>query len=262
MSECDIEAGLQDLADADNLGRLEAELGAKAAPSEEWILRMAEKEGNGCTSVGGLAIALGEPAIRNVEIVDGYLIDSLTGEVLEYVGEPRFSIDSEDKAEWAMHKRMDAVREVESLKAKRRAILDNLDRQIRQAEGRVRALDYRFGEDLTAFARTRLSGKRRSWACPYGTVAFRRTKARWTWSDAPDAKERAVRWAYEHFNELAESEGLVRVTVSQAPMLAAITEKLECLEEQGAGEEIKQASWAFLSFVPEGETVKIETGVK
>ena len=230
MSECDIEAGLQDLADADNLGRLEAELGALAADE--------------------------------CEIIDGYRIGQ-DGEVLEYVGEPRFAIDSEDKAEWAMHKRMDAVREVESLRAKRRAILDNLDRQIRQAEGRVRALDYRFGEDLTAFARTRLSGKRRSWACPYGTVAFRRTKARWTWSDAPDAKERAVRWAKENWTpELIEKQGIVRTRVEEVPVLDAITRMVETLEKSPEGwEEVRQATWTFLSYVPEGETVKIETGV-
>lgn len=230
MSTCDdIETGLRQLAADDNLATLEAELSGHA----------------------------------EYEVIDGYRIGP-DGEVLEFVGEPRFAIDSESAAEWVLEKRQDEESRIVALKAKREAILANLGREIKHHEGRVRALDYRFAAELEAFARTRLSGKRRTWTCPYGSVAFRHTKARWTWSDAPDAKERAVRWAKENWTpELIAKQGIVRTRLEEVPVLDAITRMVETLEKSPGGwDEVRQATWTFLSYVPEGETVKIETGVK
>lgn len=261
MSDC-IETALRHLADDDNLTRLEAELEgkAKAGPSQEWLLRMAELEDGCCTSVGGLAVTLGEKAVRNLEVVDDYLIDADTGEVLQHLGKPDFRIDSESAAEWVLEKRADAESRIVALKAKRDAVLANIDREIRHHEGRVKALDYRFGAELEQFARTRLTGKRRTWACAYGSVAFKRQAARWRWT--PDGKAAALEYARRHH------PGLVRVkTVEDVPFdglesfLEGFGITAERLYDENEPEIVRDLA-RVVEFVPEGEKVTISTGVK
>lgn len=228
MSTCDdeaIESGLRHLAADDNLARLEAELSGHT----------------------------------EYEVIDGYRIGP-DGEVLEFMSEPRFAIDSESAAEWVLEKRQDEEARIVALKAKREAILANLDREIRHHEGRVKALDYRFGPELEAFARTRLSGKRRTWTCPYGSVAFRKQAAKWRWADG--GKERAIEWARQHKATAIKSE--VREWVEFDAIKSVIDGHdltTGDLYNEDAVEWIRDLA-RVVEFVPEGEKVTISTGVK
>lgn len=235
-------------------------------PSREWLLRMADKEdalANMSTSVGGLAISLGEPAVRETEVVDGYLIDSRTGEVLEYVGRPEFHVTDDSAAEWVLERRGEIEADLAAIRARREAILANLDRLEREQAARLKAWDWRFAGELEQFARGRLEGgRKRTWQCPFGSVAIRKTPARWTWADAPDAKERAVEWARENWTpELIKAQGIVRTKVEEVPVLDKIVGMVETLEKAGSMEDVREATFAFLSYVPEGEAVTIKTGV-
>lgn len=192
------------------------------------------------------------------EIIDGYRIDSRTGEVLEYVGRPEFHIDSDDKAEWVLERRGEIEADLAAVRARREAILANLDALERKHAGRLRALVYRFESELEAFTRSKLAGgKAKTWRCPYGTVAIRKVPARWTWADVSDAKEKAIEWAEQHCPDAIKTKVEHRVALDDLVPVAA----LHCSHD---GAEIVDYTEVarFPSWVPEAEKVHIKTGVK
>lgn len=195
--------------------------------------------------------------IRETEVVDGYLIDSRTGEVLEFVGRPEWRIDSDDKAEWVLERRGEIEADLAAVRARREAILANLDALERKHAGRLRALDFRFEGELEAFARSKLAGgKAKTWRCPYGTVAIRKVPGRWTWADVADAKDKAVEWADRHHPHLVVETVERKVPLDKLKDAAV----LHCSQ---VGDEIVDYTEVarFLSWVPEAEKVHIKTGV-
>lgn len=194
---------------------------------------------------------------RETEVVDGYLIDSRTGEVLEYVGRPEFHVTDDGSAEWVLERRGEIEADLAAILARREAILANLDRLEREQAARLKAWDWRFAGELEQFARGRLEGgRKRTWQCPFGSVAIRKTPARWTWADAPDAKERAVDWADRHHPQLVVETVERKVPLDRLKDAAV----LHC--SQVGGEIVDYTEVArFLSYVPESEKVTINTGV-
>lgn len=173
---------------------------------------------------------------------DGTIIDQ-NGEIVGWaeVGSDWHITDS-GKAAWVMEKRMIEDGAIKGLMAQLTAISENLDKMIRFHERRIKDLDWRFGEELAAFARANLKGKQKTWTCAYGKVSFRTTQPGIEFTD--DAL--ALAW----MKSLAIPEA---IKVTEKIMLSVVKEKLLAdPPPAGHGIEIR----------PAGESVKIESGIK
>ncbi|HSW63361.1 MAG TPA: host-nuclease inhibitor Gam family protein [Dissulfurispiraceae bacterium] len=118
-------------------------------------------------------------AISKTEIVDGYIVDVETGEILGVDGREEFRVTDGASAEWVLEKMAYEDAAVLALEAREKAILENI-RAIRQKhDNRRKFLEYRFGEELAAFAKAALAGgKTKTWKCPFGQVSFRNVPAK------------------------------------------------------------------------------------
>lgn len=134
---------------------------------------------------------------RETIVVNGYLIDAETGEVLDIVEAPRpqFHVEDLASAEWVLEKMHEAEGRVAGLTARLAAITDQIGAMIREENRRSEWLQHRFGAELEAFAGRELQGqKSRSLKTPFGTLSFRSTPG----SIRPLDKQGALAWAKEH----------------------------------------------------------------
>lgn len=207
-----------------------------------------------------------------------YDVDPETGEVLAvHPPEPEFVIDSRERADWVLGKMLHLDAEIAAIDTaaivqQARAILENAEAKKKDLARRRAALEWRFGPELAQFAKANL-GKTKTWKGYYGSVSFRATPAKLKVSDPV----KAAWWALEACPGAArvefdlggippmtqkliaetamDQEDAVKATffVSQLPpdtRERVMKFDAECLAE--AGPEV----------VPEGESVKISTGVK
>lgn len=183
----------------------------------------------------------------NTVVVDGFDVDTATGEIVGLADRQAFEVTDEASAEWVLEKIMDAEVEAARHRMKLKAIADNLESQAKAADKRAEWLRVRFGHGLEAFARTRLEGQKcKTLKLTYGSVGFRTVKGGLRVTDPALALEVAVR------------EGMVNaVKTTSAFQISLVTddqrERLTALSLAGAapGFDVK----------PDTEAVKIETGV-
>lgn len=113
----------------------------------------------------------------NTEIIDGYVIDVDTGEVLELAGrDPAFHVTDRTSAEWVLEKIGQNEAALKALEIRRNQILANLDAQQHEIQRRADWLNLRFGAELREWANRQLSGqKRKSLKLDFGKIGFRMT---------------------------------------------------------------------------------------
>lgn len=179
---------------------------------------------------------------------DGYLIDASTGEV---VGESaphddgRYRLLSDgtrcltDEAAEATLERWQAeAAKLAGLKARRAAIIANLDAMEKVVQRRLDWLEASNLSDLDAWCRHRTAGgKSRSVRTPYGTVGLRKLPARVEITD----QEAAIAWA--------EANDPERVVVSKRLLSAGLAKREDLPTE------------AF-NVVPPSERCYVKTGVE
>lgn len=177
-------------------------------------------------------------------VVDGYLVDAETGEIVGVVPpKPGFSVDSAEAAEWVLQKLTDCDVEIASLKAREQAILANLAAMKRTQEQRKASLLFRFEGELVEFAKSNLPHGKKTFTTPYGSVGF---KAHGLSVSVDKAQsEKALEWGKEHCPECLKTTA--EVQVSKIPV------ELK--------DEIAKAGIEGFTVKLPGESVTIKTGV-
>jgi len=194
---------------------------------------------------------------------DGTVIDVRTGEVVDpndadlmtalatlpvpaAVAE-KWEVQDEDGAEWALDLLSKVDAEIAVLKARRSAVLDRFDAQIRQAEARRNWWHLRFAHALTRYAKRTLSkGKTRLFE--NGKVSFRQSTGRREITDPALALAFVQRWAPDTLR-------VEYKPVRLADIEAAIEKAVEATEDE------VYRSPSFVHVEGPKENVTIETGI-
>lgn len=113
-------------------------------------------------------------------IVDGFLIDPVTGEVLGHVDQrEEFHVSDLASAEWVLEKMQSLDSEVAGLEMRLQAVSEQIGAMIADRRRRREWLEKRFEAELEAFAARELADrKERSLKTPFGTLSFRKQPVR------------------------------------------------------------------------------------
>lgn len=196
-----------------------------------------------------LTIPTPEPDAERPTAVDSegwvYLIQS--GEVVGHAGAPAvFRVDSEESADWVLQRRAEVEAEVAKVDAQIRAVTANLRAKRAAALRRLSYWEYRFGPSLVEFARSRLTGRARTWQGTWGRVSFRKTPGSNAIIDDAAAVEFVRTWLPGRVR-VVESVGLKDVFACRAAAAGA------------TGEDVPLP---FVVSSPPGEAVDIRTGIE
>lgn len=184
------------------------------------------------------------------EIVGGYEINSQTGEILRYVGEPGFHIHDLATCEWVLERFTDREAQIAGYQAKLKAVTDNLNAMIRREQAKLDRLHERFDAELDAYARQQLEGrKERTLHTTYGSLSLRKSPERWTWAKGKESMAKAVEYVKAKLGP-----DRVRVVTEETVTLETV---LEAAPDPSADSD----TYAFLEFVPAAEKLTIKTGV-
>jgi hypothetical protein len=173
-----------------------------------------------------------------------YTVDEW-GEIVA-VERPGFHVNDSSSAEWLLEKLQEQDAQIVALNARKAAICENLDTQIKQAQNRRNGLLFKYEGELVEFARQNLPEKKRTWISPFGSVKFTTQPARLKVAD-PD---RALQFAKEHNPEAIKVTEEFQISKLGADPKADLTNDAEFRQK-----------WGF-DLTPETETHKVETGVK
>lgn len=172
-----------------------------------------------------------------------YTVDPETGEVVDAVV-PSFSISDESSAEWLMEKIQEMDAEIAAFKLREEAVVQNLTTKRREVERRRDGLLYKYKGELENFAKSNLPTGKKTWTCPYGSVAFRATKARLS-VENPDF---AMVWAENNAPDAIQTERRFMVSKLDKGLVESLMRyNSDTLKAIG------------FNRIPEGEAVKIET---
>lgn len=181
---------------------------------------------------------------------DGCVVDADTGEVIGHTDvsddvKMPFRVDSQEAAEWALELRSRIEGRALGIAARRTALLKNIEKELRAEERKLSWWEWRFGSQLTDFAKANLPRKGKTWRCAWGSVAFRATKGTTQIAD----EEAALAFVETWTPGLVQMRRWVTATACRAALLRA---------EAQCGETIETP---FLRTTEAGENVTISTGV-
>jgi hypothetical protein len=109
-------------------------------------------------------------------VIDGCIFDAETGECLGVWEKPAFHVTDQRTAEWVLEKVSGYDADIAALDARLNALKENMEAMRRDLKQRRDGLVYRFGPELEKFAKDNLPAGKKTWVCPYGSVAFRATQ--------------------------------------------------------------------------------------
>lgn len=176
-------------------------------------------------------------------------IDPETGEIID--GKKLFEIDSDEKAEWYLRKRLDMESHLKALCIKKQAIIDNIDSECKQIQNKLDSFNNMFENSLAEFARKQIEGsKSKTYKTPYGKVIFRKIPA----SVSVEDKDKAVEWASENAPDTVKV--VTTVSFSIKDFKANHPDRYEAMIEEGVHPD------TGLLVRPERETVTVDTGVE
>jgi hypothetical protein len=141
---------------------------------------------------------------RETTVLDGYVVDSDTGEVLGFVDPPQgksdFAVVDVPSAEWVMRKLLEADSIIKAIDQSAdvqlaRSILANADSLKAPHEKKIEWLQTCFGPALESVAKENLPKKGKTWQTLYGSIAFRSIKPKLEIR----AVDRASAWLAKHF---------------------------------------------------------------
>jgi len=182
---------------------------------------------------------------------DGFIWVLETGEVIGHVKErevveDRFKIESTEAAEWVLQLRSEAEGKVLGLVARKAALIEQMDKVIAKSMRRISYWDFRFRDELIAWARTQLKGKEKTLQLAWASISFRESRGS---------------------NVIVSDEEALRYVETYAPQLVKVKRSVgikEVLEAKKIAESItdeKQGELGFMKHTGPSETVKISTGI-
>jgi hypothetical protein len=178
----------------------------------------------------------------------GYTYYTDDGEIIGHVSTPEtFRIDTTEKADWALDKRSEIEADLLAIRARKRALLENLTRLERTIEARLTWWDFRFRAEVIAFAREAIrSIKGKTLRLTYGSIAFRTSRGTNSIFDMEQAVAFVAKFAPEHVKRVE--------TVNVKGIMEAARSYKEATEEDAS-------LGAFLASTGSSESVVIKTGV-
>lgn len=197
--------------------------------------------------------------LQNTTVIDGFIIDIETGEVLGHEKQD-FRVTDEKSADWVLEKIMDVQCERARIAIKRKALLENLDSQDKDLQRREDWLQTRFGPDLESFAREQLKdAKTKTWKGTFGRLSFRTAGGGLKVAD----QDKALSWAKgfaPHTIKVVESFLISQLSADEKDSLKVMYQCAEPYPHPKGGEFVDKGYGAFKLEEPT-ETFKIETGV-
>ena len=181
----------------------------------------------------------GNEDLPGVRFIEGYAYDVNTGELL-YAAErgEGFKVDDQRSAEWLGEKLMGLDADIAALELQKQAVTQNVDRMVADKKRHKDGMLYRYGPQLEAFAKANLPKGKRTWTCPFVSVAFRTVKAGFKVRDDGIALE----WAKAFCPDAVQTKE------------SFLTSKVS--------DETKMLNIDIFDPVPERETCKIESGLE
>ena len=174
---------------------------------------------------------------KETVVIEGHVYDAETGEYLCPCEKEGFAVTDERSAEWLGEKLSELDGRIKALELRKAAIVQNIDRQIADAMRHKEGMLWKYGADLTEYARANLPRGKRTYTNPFVTVAFRTVNRKFNVIDY----QAAIEWAK-----------------ANCPIAVKVTESFLTSNVSDA---LKEANPDVFEYVPERETVKIETGV-
>lgn len=119
------------------------------------------------------------------------------GEVLDTRVQPqeRFRVHDQGSAEWVLRRMFEAEAAAAAARARADMLMRNAMAEVAHLDAEAKALHRRFDEELEAFTREALDGKKvKSIKTPWGKLALRKSQAKWIVVD----EKAAIAWAREH----------------------------------------------------------------
>ena len=161
---------------------------------------------------------------------DGYICDSLTGEVVGHVEvNERYVADTDQRVDWVLEGIQVQDAAIAALSLRLSAITANLTSMIKDHEQRRAWKLSRFSSDLQLFAAAQLEGKKtRTYKSPYGSLSFRTVPGSLKILD-PEA---ALAWAESNAPEAVKV--VKSVKVSEIDKAADLPECFEITEPRDA----------------------------
>ena len=178
-------------------------------------------------------------------IVDGYIVDAETGEVIGLAQKEEFRVKDEDSFRWVMQKILESESKIAAIDnsaeyKQAQAIIANADSMKKDAQRRLEWLLARFTNEIAEYAKPQLVKGSRSLKTMFGTVAFRTKKGGLKVSN----EELAIQWA--------ERNAPSAIKISKKFLISELS-TTESVKALGAGDAFYVA--------PDTETVTIKTGV-
>lgn len=170
-------------------------------------------------------------------VIEGHVYDAQTGEYMHPAEKDGFRIDDQATAEWFGEKIAEMDADIKALEMRKAALTANIDRQIADVQRHRDGMMFRYGAQLEAFAKANLPKGKRTWTCPFVSVAFRTVKASFRVRD----ESQALEWAKANCSEA--------VKVKESFLTSNVSDAMKILAPD------------VFDAVPERETVSIETGV-
>ena len=162
--------------------------------------------------------------------IDGikYSIDLETGESTVVT---EFHVSDDKSAEWVMERLLTADCELTAILKREESILENVRKMKAQIESRKAALLWKFKNELEEFAKQNLPKGKKTWACPFGSIAFRTNPSKLKVSDPLLALEWAHCFAPEAIKVSEEFQISKLPDGAKADLMAAPVSGFEVTEE-------------------------------
>ena len=167
-------------------------------------------------------------------VIDGYIVDVETGEIVGVESPEGFAVRDEDSAKWVLERFLDSDANI----AKAEAVVRNAQAILKRAKSRREWLERRFLPELAEYAKANLPKGSKTYSTEYGAVSFRATAAKLKVVD----EGQALSWAKQNAPEAVKVEE--SILVSKLPK--------GLVEDAPQGFEVVEA----------GESVSVKTGVE
>lgn len=213
-----------------------------------------------------VTVAEMEAEAANPVVIDGYLVDGETGEVLGIVTpKAEFTVQTAEDADWVLAKILQAEAALASIDSRpeiacARAILANAERLKKDESRRLDWLHRRFDAELGDFARRQLDGKKtKTFKTLFGAISLRTKKGGLRVAN----EESALTMARKLFPHAVRKTEKFMISSLTATDREQITQLLKRNDEMLPGHGSLEVSYAAESFrlEPDAEVVDVKTGI-
>lgn len=176
------------------------------------------------------------------QIQDNFVIDQETGEVLQSLGKaPEWAPTTPDDFEAIGQWLSEYDGQLAGIEARRKFLNENLDTMARDVHRRKEGLLWKFRPLIEAHAKANLPKGKKTWTCPFMSVAFKSHGEDVSVED----KKAALEWAEEHAPEAIVQKPEFQITKMDPEKKAAL------VSQQGLD--------GVFKYRPAGESVTIKT---